>query len=194
MTKKKSRLMFWTEQLFVAVKVSVLFWVVLLKKGMVYAWIPAIKTAFEFIQLEHPYDESWWQFSKKKTEGTLFEKFLSFLLTLAFILAMTSWLSLMRVYTDIYLIVFVLASFVWIVGILFSTVYVYKENDHVSQRIYETLFYMVKHTQQLLILALFIGMSSWFTLTKNIIGWFIFPGFYLMIDKKLKQIDRKQKK
>ena len=82
---------------------------------------------------------------------------------------------------------FVLASFVWIVGILFSTVYVYKENDHVSQRIYETLFYMVKHTQQLLILALFIGMSSWFTLTKNIIGWFIFPGFYLMIDKKLKQ-------
>ena len=76
MTKKKSRLMFWTEQLFVAVKVSVLFWVVLLKKGMVYAWIPAIKTAFEFIQLEHPYDESWWQFSKKKTEGTLFEKFL----------------------------------------------------------------------------------------------------------------------
>lgn len=78
MTKKKSRLMFWTEQLFVAVKVSVLFWVVLLKKGMVYAWIPAIKTAFEFIQLEHPYDESWWQFSKKKQKALFSKSFFPF--------------------------------------------------------------------------------------------------------------------
>lgn len=151
------------------------------QKGMVYAWIPAIKTAFEFIQLEHPYDESWWQFSKKNKLKSFFRKFLSFIdIGIYFShdqLVIIEWC----VFTQIF--IWLCSSwlvFVWIVGILFSTVYVYKENDILLQQVWD-IIYMVKHTQQLLILALFIRCLLVY-LTKILLlvhlSW-----FYLMIDK-----------
>ena len=71
MVEKRSKLKQLIEKIYYVGKLSVLFWVSLFRKGLVYAWVATIQNCLECAQERYIEDESIWKWSGKKREQTL---------------------------------------------------------------------------------------------------------------------------
>lgn len=85
MVEKRSKLKQLIEKIYYVGKLSVLFWVSLFRKGLVYAWVATIQNCLECAQERYIEDESIWKWSGKKREQTLITYMISFLMTLTFL-------------------------------------------------------------------------------------------------------------
>ena len=186
MVEKRSKLKQLIEKIYFVGKLSVLFWVSLFRKGLVYAWVATIQNCLECAQERYIEDESIWKWSGKKREQTLITYMISFLMTLTFFGIFASWMSMMRQVSELAITAFVFSSILWCILFLFATALALGKGGKE-----ETNFSLFRK-DPLFAVTLFLGLCAgiWFSLTKNIIGWFLFPGlyFYLVIlVKKMKE-------
>ena len=104
MVEKRSKLKQLIEKIYYVGKLSVLFWVSLFRKGLVYAWVATIQNCLECAQERYIEDESIWKWSGKKREQTLITYMISFLMTLTFFGIFASWMSMMRQVSELCLL------------------------------------------------------------------------------------------
>lgn len=186
MVEKRSKLKQLIEKIYYVGKLSVLFWVSLFRKGLVYAWVMTIQNCLECAQKRYIEDESIWKWSGRKREQTVLTYLISFLMTLSFFGIFASWIFMMRQVSEFAITTFVFSSVMWCVLFLFATALALDKVERDGTNV--SLF----RKDPLFAITLFLGLCAgiWFSLTKNVIGWFLFPGlyFYLVIlVKKMKE-------
>lgn len=180
--KSRPKVIWFIETIYFIVKVSCLFWGLLLKKGVIYGWGKTIGQLMEYLQGPDPYHDSFRKTKRKEKQSVPYDLFLSGLTTFAFSLFILSWLTVLQKPSAFSIFLVAVGSFLWICCLLFYPLYLSSSEKNGAQRVYQTLrqliFERFNYTLSgFILLFLFIVI----TVTKNLLGLVIFPGLYLFL-------------
>ena len=174
MTEKKSKLKLFADTCLLVAQASLVFWVTLFKRGFVYAWIPAMKLTFLYVESTSSTEHSLLRFLKRKVPASGSDRFFSFLLSTSWTLSLASWLLFIQRMGDMSRILFLGSTLFWAICFIIGSIYSQFKEDNGEQ----TLTWFRRSWIFALGLLLCLLLLFWYSLTQNIIGWMILPGLY----------------
>lgn len=181
MEQSKSRVIHLVESFYQIVYLSFLFWGILLKGGVVYAWIQGIEAVQGILTKKEFSDLVFRKLWRTKYDTIPFERTLSFLLSFSFISGWSSWFLLVSKEAAGLVFLFFLSFVIWMLVLVISTVYVYRQEVRGQERLYFSLLWLGKHPALWCSLFLILGGGLWLALTKNWLVWLLFPGCYFFV-------------
>lgn len=190
MTRKSSRLIEAVNLVYTVVKGSVLFWLALLSRGLVYGWVFAIKVILQYFASDNPQDIRFRDFIKQ-VEEVAYAKVISAMMTFFFSLGLTGWLLSLVNISQLSFAMFYIGGLAWLVWLVIVIYYVKTQSSRKENQFYRSLLEIKKDFQKVIFIFLLAFIFVWLTLTKTILGWLLFPGIYFYLVGRIQKVQFK---
>lgn len=190
MTRKSSRLIEAVNLVYTVVKGSVLFWLALLSRGLVYGWVFAIKVILQYFASDNPQDIRFRDFIKQ-VEEVAYAKVISAMMTFFFSLGLTGWLLSLVNISQLSFAMFYIGGLAWLVWLVIVIYYVKTQSSRKENQFYQSLLEIKKDFQKVIFIFLLAFIFVWLTLTKTILGWLLFPGIYFYLVGRIQKVQFK---
>lgn len=187
MTKKSSRLIDAVNLVYTVMKGSVLFWLALLSRGLVYGWVFAIKVILQYFASDNPQDIRFRAFIKQ-VEEVAYAKVISAMMTFFFSLGLTGWLLSLVNISQLSFAMFYIGGLAWLVWLVIVIYYVKTQSSSEENQLYHVLLEMKRDFQKVILIFLLAFIFVWLTLTKTMLGWLLFPGIYFYIVERIQKV------
>lgn len=191
MTRKNSRLIEAVNLVYTVMKGSVLFWLALLSRGFVYGWVFAIKVILQYFASDNPQDVRLRDFIKQ-VEEVAYGKVISAMMTFFFSFGLTGWLLSLVNISQLSFAMFYIGGLAWLVWLVIVIYYVKTQSSSRENQFYRSLLEMKKDFQKVILAFILAFIFVWLTLTKTMLGWFIFPGIYFYLIGRFKKYSLKE--
>lgn len=190
MTRKSSHLIEVVNLVYTVVKGSVLFWLALLSRGLVYGWVFAIKVILQYFASDNPQDIRFRDFIKQ-VEEVAYAKVISAMMTFFFSLGLTGWLLSLVNISQLSFAMFYIGGFAWLVWLVIVIYYVKTQSSSGENQFYQSLLEIKKDFQKVIFIFLLAFIFVWLTLTKTMLGWLLFPGIYFYLVGRIQKVQFK---
>lgn len=190
MTRKSSRLIEAVNLVYTVVKGSVLFWLALLSRGLVYGWVFAIKVILQYFASDNPQDIRFRDFIKQ-VEEVAYAKLISAMMTFFFSLGLTGWLLSLVNISQLSFAMFYIGGLAWLVWLVIVIYYVKTQSSRKENQFYQSLLEIKKDFQKVIFIFLLAFIFVWLTLTKTMLGWLLFPGIYFYLVGRIQKVQFK---
>jgi hypothetical protein len=190
MTRKSSRLIEAVNLVYTVVKGSVLFWLTLLSRGLVYGWVFAIKVILQYFASDNPQDIRFRDFIKQ-VEEVAYAKVISAMMTFFFSLGLTGWLLSLVNISQLSFAMFYIGGLAWLVWLVIVIYYVKTQSSRKENQFYQSLLEIKKDFQKVIFIFLLAFIFVWLTLTKTMLGWLLFPGIYFYLVGRIQKVQFK---
>ncbi|MBE6162812.1 MAG: hypothetical protein E7155_04505 [Streptococcus equinus] len=190
MTRKSSRLIEAVNLVYTVVKGSVLFWLALLSRGLVYGWVFAIKVILQYFASDNPQDIRFRDFIKQ-VEEVAYAKVISAMMTFFFSLGLTGWLLSLVNISQLSFAMFYIGGLAWLVWLVIVIYYVKTQSSRKENQFYQSLLEIKKDFQKVIFIFLLAFIFVWLTLTKTMLGWLLFPGIYFYLVGRIQKVQFK---
>ena len=190
MTRKSSRLIEAVNLVYTVVKGSVLFWLALLSRGLVYGWVFAIKVILQYFASDNPQDIRFRDFIKQ-VEEVAYAKVISAMMTFFFSLGLTGWLLSLVNISQLSFAMFYIGGLAWQVWLAIVIYYVKIQSSSGENQFYQSLLEIKKDFQKVIFIFLLAFIFVWLTLTKTMLGWLLFPGIYFYLVGRIQKVQFK---
>ncbi|MCR5493610.1 MAG: hypothetical protein K6F12_08070 [Streptococcus sp.] len=190
MTRKSSHLIEVVNLVYTVVKGSVLFWLVLLSRGLVYGWVFAIKVILQYFASDNPQDIRFRDFIKQ-VEEVAYAKVISAMMTFFFSLGLTGWLLSLVNISQLSFAMFYIGGLAWLVWLVIVIYYVKTQSSRKENQFYQSLLEIKKDFQKVIFIFLLAFIFVWLTLTKTMLGWLLFPGIYFYLVGRIQKVQFK---
>lgn len=190
MTRKSSRLIEAVNLVYTVVKGSVLFWLALLSRGLVYGWVFAIKVILQYFASDNPQDIRFRDFIKQ-VEEVAYAKVISAMMTFFFSLGLTGWLLSLVNISQLSFAMFYIGGLAWLVWLVIVIYYVKTQSSRKEKQFYQSLLEIKKDFQKVIFIFLLAFIFVWLTLTKTMLGWLLFPGIYFYLVGRIQKVQFK---
>ncbi|WP_423831992.1 hypothetical protein ACO4C2_01270 [Streptococcus equinus] len=190
MTRKSSHLIEVVNLVYTVVKGSVLFWLALLSRGLVYGWVFAIKVILQYFASDNPQDIRFRDFIKQVDE-VAYAKVISAMMTFFFSLGLTGWLLSLVNISQLSFAMFYIGGLVWLVWLVIVIYYVKTQSSRKENQFYQSLLEIKKDFQKVIFIFLLAFIFVWLTLTKTMLGWLLFPGIYFYLVGRIQKVQFK---
>ncbi|GEB11134.1 hypothetical protein SEQ01_13250 [Streptococcus equinus] len=190
MTRKSSRLIEAVNLVYTVVKGSVLFWLALLSRGLVYGWVFAIKVILQYFASDNPQDIRFRDFIKQ-VEEVAYAKVISSMMTFFFSLGLTGWLLSLVNISQLSFAMFYIGGLAWLVWLVIVIYYVKTQSSRKENQFYQSLLEIKKDFQKVIFIFLLAFIFVWLTLTKTMLGWLLFPGIYFYLVGRIQKVQFK---
>lgn len=190
MTRKSSRLIEAVNLVYTVVKGSVLFWLALLSRGLVYGWVFAIKVILQYFASDNPQDIRFRDFIKQ-VEEVAYAKVISAMMTFFFSLGLTGWLLSLVNISQLSFAMFYIGGLAWLVWLVIVIYYVKTQSSRKENQFYRSLLEIKKDFQKVIFIFLLAFIFVWLTLTKTMLGWLLFPGIYFYLVGRIQKVQFK---
>lgn len=190
MTRKSSRLIEAVNLVYTVVKGSVLFWLALLSRGLVYGWVFAIKVILQYFASDNPQDIRFRDFIKQ-VEEVAYAKVISAMMTFFFSLGLTGWLLSLVNISQLSFAMFYIGGLAWLVWLVIVIYYVKIQSSRKENQFYRSLLEIKKDFQKVIFIFLLAFIFVWLTLTKTMLGWLLFPGIYFYLVGRIQKVQFK---
>lgn len=190
MTRKSSRLIEAVNLVYTVVKGSVLFWLALLSRGLVYGWVFAIKVILQYFASDNPQDIRFRDFIKQ-VEEVAYAKVISAIMTFFFSLGLTGWLLSLVNISQLSFAMFYIGGLAWLVWLVIVIYYVKTQSSRKENQFYQSLLEIKKDFQKVIFIFLLAFIFVWLTLTKTMLGWLLFPGIYFYLVGRIQKVQFK---
>lgn len=190
MTRKSSRLIEVVNLVYTVVKGSVLFWLALLSRGLVYGWVFAIKVILQYFASDNPQDIRFRDFIKQ-VEEVAYAKVISAMMTFFFSLGLTGWLLSLVNISQLSFAMFYIGGLAWLVWLVIVIYYVKTQSSRKENQFYRSLLEIKKDFQKVIFIFLLAFIFVWLTLTKTMLGWLLFPGIYFYLVGRIQKVQFK---
>jgi len=190
MTRKSSRLIEAVNLVYTVVKGSVLFWLALLSRGLVYGWVFAIKVILQYFASDNPQDIRFRDFIKQ-VEEVAYAKVISAMMTFFFSLGLTGWLLSLVNISQLSFAMFYIGGLAWLVWLIIVIYYVKTQSSRKENQFYQSLLEIKKDFQKVIFIFLLAFIFVWLTLTKTMFGWLLFPGIYFYFVGRIQKVQFK---
>lgn len=190
MTRKSSRLIEAVNLVYTVVKGSVLFWLALLSRGLVYGWVFAIKVILQYFASDNPQDIRFRDFIKQ-VEEVAYAKVISAMMTFFFSLGLTGWLLSLVNISQLSFAMFYIGGLAWLVWLVIVIYYVKIQSSRKENQFYQSLLEIKKDFQKVIFIFLLAFIFVWLTLTKTMLGWLLFPGIYFYFVGRIQKVQFK---
>ena len=187
MTEKSSRLIDAVNLVYTVMKGSVLFWLALLSRGLVYGWVFAIKVILQYFASDNPQDIRFRDFIKQ-VEEVAYAKVISAMMTLFFSLGLTGWLLSLVNISQLSFAMFYIGGLAWLVWLVIVIYYVKTQLSSGENQLYQVLLEMKRDFQKVILIFLLAFIFVWLTLTKTMLGWLLFPGIYFYLVERIQKV------
>lgn len=187
MTRKSSHLIEVVNLVYTVVKGSVLFWLALLSRGLVYGWVFAIKVILQYFASDNPQDIRFRDFIKQ-VEEVAYAKVISAMMTFFFSLGLTGWLLSLVNISQLSFAMFYIGGLAWLVWLVIVIYYVKTQSSSEENQLCQVLLEMKRDFQKVILIFLLAFIFVWLTLTKTILGWLLFPGIYFYIVERIQKV------
>lgn len=183
--QKQSRLILFINGIYTLLKVSCLFWLSLIKRGFVYGWCDAFRAGLDMYSCQHPYDASLREYLCKRGKKEMLDQVLSALSTFFFLMILVSWFALLRGYSSLALLLFLVSVLAWIALLIVLFFYLQLKQQSPALRLYQSLKQLFQQLNDVAVLGTILAFLIFVALTKNILVWFVLPGVYCLVCVKL---------
>ncbi|WP_423215179.1 hypothetical protein [Streptococcus equinus] len=190
MTRKSSHLIEVVNLVYTVVKGSVLFWLALLSRGLVYGWVFAIKVILQYFASDNPQDIRFRDFIKR-VEEVAYAKVISAMMTFFFSLGLTGWLLSLVNISQLSFAMFYIGGLAWLVWLVIVIYYVKTQSSSGENQFYQSLLGIKKDFQKVIFIFLLAFIFVWLTLTKTMLGWLLFPGIYFYLVGRIQKVQFK---
>lgn len=190
MTRKSSHLIEVVNLVYTVVKGSVLFWLALLSRGLVYGWVFAIKVILQYFASDNPQDIRFRDFIKQ-VEEVAYAKVISAMMTFFFSLGLTGWLLSLVNISQLSFAMFYIGGLAWLVWLVIVIYYVKTQLSSGENQFYQSLLEIKKDFQKVIFIFLLAFIFVWLTLTKTMLGWLLFPGIYFYLVGRIQKVQFK---
>ncbi|SEI73625.1 hypothetical protein [Streptococcus equinus] len=190
MTRKSSHLIEVVNLVYTVVKGSVLFWLALLSRGLVYGWVFAIKVILQYFASDNPQDIRFRDFIKQ-VEEVAYAKVISAMMTFFFSLGLTGWLLSLVNISQLSFAMFYIGGLAWLVWLVIVIYYVKTQSSRKENQFYQSLLEIKKDFQKVIFIFLLAFIFVWLTLTKTMLGWLLFPGIYFYLVGRIQKVQFK---
>lgn len=190
MTRKSSRLIEVVNLVYTVVKGSVLFWLALLSRGLVYGWVFAIKVILQYFASDNPQDIRF-RDCIKQVEEVAYAKVISAMMTFFFSLGLTGWLLSLVNISQLSFAMFYIGGLAWLVWLVIVIYYVKIQSSRKENQFYQSLLEIKKDFQKVIFIFLLAFIFVWLTLTKTMLGWSLFPGIYFYLVGRIQKVQFK---
>ncbi|WP_423216957.1 hypothetical protein [Streptococcus equinus] len=190
MTRKSSHLIEVVNLVYTVVKGSVLFWLALLSRGLVYGWVFAIKVILQYFASDNPQDIRFRDFIKQ-VEEVAYAKVISAMMTFFFSLGLTGWLLSLVNISQLSFAMFYIGGLAWQVWLVIVIYYVKTQSSRKENQFYQSLLEIKKDFQKVIFIFLLAFIFVWLTLTKTMLGWLLFPGIYFYLVGRIQKVQFK---
>lgn len=190
MTRKSSHLIEVVNLVYTVVKGSVLFWLALLSRGLVYGWVFAIKVILQYFASDNPQDIRFRDFMKQ-VEEVAYAKVISAMMTFFFSLGLTGWLLSLVNISQLSFAMFYIGGLAWLVWLVIVIYYVKTQSSSGENQFYQSLLEIKKDFQKVIFIFLLAFIFVWLTLTKTMLGWLLFPGIYFYLVGRIQKVQFK---
>ncbi|SDL71566.1 hypothetical protein [Streptococcus equinus] len=190
MTRKSSHLIEVVNLVYTVVKGSVLFWLALLSRGLVYGWVFAIKVILQYFASDNPQDIRFRDFIKQ-VEEVAYAKVISAMMTFFFSLGLTGWLLSLVNISQLSFAMFYIGGLAWLVWLVIVIYYVKTQSSSGENQFYQSLLEIKKDFQKVIFIFLLAFIFVWLTLTKTMLGWLLFPGIYFYLVGRIQKVQFK---
>lgn len=190
MTRKSSRLIEVVNLVYTVVKGSVLFWLALLSRGLVYGWVFAIKVILQYFASDNPQDIRFRDFIKQ-VEEVAYAKVISAMMTFFFSLGLTGWLLSLVNISQLSFAMFYIGGLAWLVWLVIVIYYVKTQSSRKENQFYQSLLEIKKDFQKVIFIFFLAFIFVWLTLTKTMLGWLLFPGIYFYLVGRIQKVQFK---
>lgn len=190
MTRKSSHLIEVVNLVYTVVKGSVLFWLALLSRGLVYGWVFAIKVILQYFASDNPQDIRFRDFIKQ-VEEVAYAKVISAMMTFFFSLGLTGWLLSLVNISQLSFAMFYIGGLAWLVWLVIVIYYVKTQSSRKENQFYQSLLEIKKDFQKVIFIFLLAFIFVWLTLTKTMLGWLLFPGIYFYLVERIQKVQFK---
>lgn len=190
MTRKSSHLIEVVNLVYTVVKGSVLFWLALLSRGLVYGWVFAIKVILQYFASDNPQDIRFRDFIKQ-VEEVAYAKVISAMMTFFFSLGLTGWLLSLVNISQLSFAMFYIGGLAWLVWLVIVIYYVKTQSSRKENQFYQSLLEIKKDFQKVIFIFLLAFIFVWLTLTKTVLGWLLFPGIYFYLVGRIQKVQFK---
>ncbi|SFG02696.1 hypothetical protein [Streptococcus equinus] len=190
MTRKSSRLIEAVNLVYTVVKGSVLFWLALLSRGLVYGWVFAIKVILQYFASDNPQDIRF-RDCIKQVEEVAYAKVISAMMTFFFSLGLTGWLLSLVNISQLSFAMFYIGGLAWLVWLVIVIYYVKTQSSRKENQFYQSLLEIKKDFQKVIFIFLLAFIFAWLTLTKTMLGWLLFPGIYFYLVGRIQKVQFK---
>ncbi|WP_423214315.1 hypothetical protein [Streptococcus equinus] len=190
MTRKSSRLIEAVNLVYTVVKGSVLFWLALLSRGLVYGWVFAIKVILQYFASDNPQDIRFRDFIKQ-VEEVAYAKVISAMMTFFFSFGLTGWLLSLVNISQLSFAMFYIGGLAWLVWLVIVIYYVKIQSSRKENQFYQSLLEIKKDFQKVIFIFLLAFIFVWLTLTKTMLGWLLFPGIYFYLVGRIQKVQFK---
>lgn len=190
MTRKSSHLIEVVNLVYTVVKGSVLFWLALLSRGLVYGWVFAIKVILQYFASDNPQDIRFRDFIKQ-VEEVAYAKVISVMMTFFFSLGLTGWLLSLVNISQLSFAMFYIGGLAWLVWLVIVIYYVKTQSSSGENQFYQSLLEIKKDFQKVIFIFLLAFIFVWLTLTKTMLGWLLFPGIYFYLVGRIQKVQFK---
>ncbi|SDQ55645.1 hypothetical protein [Streptococcus equinus] len=187
MTEKSSRLIDSVNLVYTVMKGSVLFWLALLSRGLVYGWVFAIKVILQYFASDNPQDIRFRDFIKQ-VEEVAYAKVISAMMTFFFSLGLTGWLLSLVNISQLSFAMFYIGGLAWLVWLVIVIYYVKTQLSSGENQLYQVLLEMKRDFQKVILIFLLAFIFVWLTLTKTMLGWLLFPGIYFYLVERIQKV------
>ncbi|MFP3766538.1 hypothetical protein U5M32_00430 [Streptococcus sp. TATVAM-FAB35] len=187
MTEKSSRLIDAVNLVYTVMKGSVLFWLALLSRGLVYGWVFAIKVILQYFASDNPQDIRFRDFIKQ-VEEVAYAKVISAMMTFFFSLGLTGWLLSLVNISQLSFAMFYIGGLAWLVWLVIVIYYVKTQSSSEENQLYQVLLEMKRDFQKVILIFLLAFIFVWLTLTKTMLGWLLFPGIYFYLVERIQKV------
>ena len=176
--------------MYTVVKGSVLFWLALLSRGLVYGWVFAIKVILQYFASDNPQDIRFRDFIKQ-VEEVAYAKVISAMMTFFFSLGLTGWLLSLVNISQLSFAMFYIGGLAWLVWLVIVIYYVKTQSSRKENQFYQSLLEIKKDFQKVVFIFLLAFIFVWLTLTKTMLGWLLFPGIYFYLVGRIQKVQFK---
>lgn len=190
MARKSSHLIEVVNLVYTVVKGSVLFWLALLSRGLVYGWVFAIKVILQYFASDNPQDIRFRDFIKQ-VEEVAYAKVISAMMTFFFSLGLTGWLLSLVDISQLSFAMFYIGGLAWLVWLVIVIYYVKTQSSRKENQFYQSLLEIKKDFQKVIFIFLLAFIFVWLTLTKTMLGWLLFPGIYFYLVGRIQKVQFK---
>lgn len=190
MTRKSSHLIEVVNLVYTVVKGSVLFWLALLSRGLVYGWVFAIKVILQYFASDNSQDIRFRDFIKQ-VEEVAYAKVISAMMTFFFSLGLTGWLLSLVNISQLSFAMFYIGGLAWLVWLVIVIYYVKTQSSSGENQFYQSLLEIKKDFQKVIFIFLLAFIFVWLTLTKTMLGWLLFPGIYFYLVGRIQKVQFK---
>lgn len=187
MAEKSSRLIDAVNLVYTVMKGSVLFWLALLSRGLVYGWVFAIKVILQYFASDNPQDIRFRDFIKQ-VEEVAYAKVISAMMTFFFSLGLTGWLLSLVNISQLSFAMFYIGGLAWLVWLVIVIYYVKTQSSSGENQLYQVLLEMKRDFQKVILIFLLAFIFVWLTLTKTMLGWLLFPGIYFYLVGRIQKV------